>query len=82
MCPAYNLAMKEVAAALANLVHGFTWRLPDGVAPEDLSMEEFFGLTMSMKVPSSPSPSPGCRSTSTPMWTNRPGLRCGHSMPR
>jgi cytochrome P450 len=51
MCPAYNLAMKEVAAALANLVHGFTWRLPDGVAPEDVSMEEFFGLTTSMKVP-------------------------------
>ena len=51
MCPAYNLATKEVAAALANLVHGFTWRLPDGVAPEDVSMEEFFGLTTSMKVP-------------------------------
>ncbi|CAD6269747.1 unnamed protein product [Miscanthus lutarioriparius] len=51
MCPADNLAMKEVAAALANLVHGFTWRLPDGVAPEDVSMEEFFGLTTSMKVP-------------------------------
>ena len=51
MCPAYNLAMKEMAAALANLVHGFTWRLPDGVAPEDVSMEEFFGLTTSMKVP-------------------------------
>jgi len=51
MCPAYGLAMKEMAAALANLVHGFSWRLPDGVAPEDVSMEEFFGLTTSMKVP-------------------------------
>ncbi|WVZ90884.1 hypothetical protein U9M48_037140, partial [Paspalum notatum var. saurae] len=51
MCPAYHLAMKEVAAALANMVHGFAWRLPDGVAPEDVSMEEFLGLTMCRKVP-------------------------------
>jgi cytochrome P450 len=51
MCPAYNLAMKEMVAAMANLVHGFSWRLPDGVAPEDLSMEEFFGLNVSRKEP-------------------------------
>uniref|UniRef100_K3ZFK8 Cytochrome P450 n=1 Tax=Setaria italica TaxID=4555 RepID=K3ZFK8_SETIT len=41
----------EMAATLANLVHGFTWRLPDGVAPKDVSMEECFGLTASRKVP-------------------------------
>ncbi|CAL4891537.1 unnamed protein product [Urochloa decumbens] len=51
MCPAYGLAMKEVAAAVANLVHGFSWRLPDGVKPEDVSMEESFGLSMCMKRP-------------------------------
>ncbi|WVZ90876.1 hypothetical protein U9M48_037134 [Paspalum notatum var. saurae] len=51
MCPAYSLAMKGLAAALANMVHGFTWRLPDGVEPEDVSMEEFFGLSLKMKVP-------------------------------
>jgi cytochrome P450 len=51
MCPAHNLVMKEVVAALANLVHGFSWRLPDGVAPEDMSMEEFFGLNVSRKEP-------------------------------
>jgi cytochrome P450 len=51
MCPAYNLAMKEMVAAMANLVHGFSWRLPDGVAPGDLSMEEFFGLNVSRKEP-------------------------------
>ncbi|CAD6269748.1 unnamed protein product [Miscanthus lutarioriparius] len=51
MCPAYNLAMKEVAAALVNLVHGFTWRLPNAAAPEDVSMEEFFGLMTCRKVP-------------------------------
>jgi cytochrome P450 len=51
MCPAYGLAMKLVAAGVANLVHGFAWRLPDGVAPEDVSMEEQFGLSTKRKVP-------------------------------
>ncbi|KAF8776661.1 hypothetical protein HU200_003387 [Digitaria exilis] len=51
MCPAYNLVMKEVVAAMANLVHGFSWRLPDGVVADDLSMEEFFGLNVSRKEP-------------------------------
>ncbi|WVZ90873.1 hypothetical protein U9M48_037131 [Paspalum notatum var. saurae] len=51
MCPAYNLVIKEVAATLASLLQGFTWRLPDGVAPEDVSMEEFFGLSLKLKVP-------------------------------
>ncbi|CAL5037147.1 unnamed protein product [Urochloa decumbens] len=51
MCPAYGLAMKAMAAALANLVHGFSWRLPEGVAIEDVSMEESFGLSMCLKKP-------------------------------
>ncbi|RLM98798.1 flavonoid 3' [Panicum miliaceum] len=40
-----------MAATLANLVQGFAWRLPDGVAPEDMSMEESFGLSVSPKEP-------------------------------
>jgi hypothetical protein len=36
---------------VANLVHGFSWRLPDGVAPEDVSMEESLGLSMCLKEP-------------------------------
>jgi cytochrome P450 len=51
MCPAYGLAMKLVAAGVANLVHGFAWRLPDGMAPEDVSMEEQFGLSTRRKFP-------------------------------
>ena len=51
MCPAYNLAMKVVAGGVANLLHGFAWRLPDGVSPEDVSMEELVGQTTRMKVP-------------------------------
>ncbi|WVZ61969.1 hypothetical protein U9M48_011774 [Paspalum notatum var. saurae] len=51
ICPAYDLAIKLVAAGVANLVHGFAWRLPDGVAPEDVSMEEHVGLSTRRKVP-------------------------------
>lgn len=51
MCPAHGLAMKLVTAGVANLVHGFAWRLPDGMAPEDVSMEELFGLSTRRKVP-------------------------------
>ncbi|KAF8667546.1 hypothetical protein HU200_052746 [Digitaria exilis] len=51
ICPAYNLGLKEVAAMVANLVHGFEWRLPEGMSVEDLSMEEQFGLSLCRKVP-------------------------------
>ncbi|CAN6338667.1 unnamed protein product [Urochloa humidicola] len=46
MCPAYNLGFREVAAMVASMVQGFTWRLQDGVAPEDVAMEEFFELNV------------------------------------
>ncbi|XP_037436043.1 trimethyltridecatetraene synthase-like [Triticum dicoccoides] len=51
MCPAYGLALKVIGTGLANLLHGFAWRLPDGVSPEDVSMEELFGLSTRKKVP-------------------------------
>jgi len=51
ICPAYDLAMKLVAAGVAIMVQGFAWRLPDGVAPEDVSMEEHVGLSTKWKVP-------------------------------
>jgi len=51
ICPAYDLAMKLVVAGVASMVQGFAWRLPDGVAPEDVSMEEHFGLSTRRKVP-------------------------------
>ncbi|CAO2205806.1 unnamed protein product [Urochloa humidicola] len=47
MCPAHNLGLRMVQLVLANLLHGFKWRLPDGVVPEKLSMEEKFGISVS-----------------------------------
>ncbi|KAL6838249.1 hypothetical protein ACP4OV_031921 [Aristida adscensionis] len=51
MCPGYTLGLKMVQVTLANLLHTFTWRLPDGVAAEDLSMEEKYGLAVPRKFP-------------------------------
>ncbi|RLN33027.1 flavonoid 3' [Panicum miliaceum] len=51
MCPGYGLALRVMTLGLANLLHGFVWRLPEGVTVEDLSMEETFQLVMPRKFP-------------------------------
>jgi len=51
MCPGMGLGLKMMQLILANLLHGFAWRLPDGMAKEDLSMEERYGLSMPRVVP-------------------------------
>lgn len=47
MCPAHGLGLRMVQLVLANLLHGYVWRLPGGMAPEELSMEEKFGISVS-----------------------------------
>jgi cytochrome P450 len=51
MCPGYNLGLKVIQVSLANLLHGFAWRPPDGMAMEELSMEEIFGMSTPRKFP-------------------------------
>ncbi|KAJ6805064.1 putative cytochrome P450 71A1 [Iris pallida] len=51
MCPGYNLGLKLIQASLANLLHGFEWRLPEGTTKEGLNMEEVFGLSTPKKEP-------------------------------
>nr|QGN65333.1 cytochrome P450 [Oryza alta] len=51
MCPGYSLGLKVIQVSLANLLHGFAWRLPDGMTNEQLSMEEIFGLSTPRKFP-------------------------------
>lgn len=51
MCPGYSLGLKVIESSLANLLHGFNWRLPENMSPEDLNMEEIFGLTTPRKFP-------------------------------
>ncbi|KAE8689134.1 Cytochrome P450 superfamily protein isoform 2 [Hibiscus syriacus] len=51
MCPGYNLGLKMIQLNLANLLHGFNWKLPDDTKAEDLSMEETYGMTTPRKFP-------------------------------
>lgn len=51
MCPGYSLGLKVIQSSLANLLHGFKWRLPDGMKVDDLNMKEIFGLSTPRKIP-------------------------------
>jgi typhasterol/6-deoxotyphasterol 2alpha-hydroxylase len=51
MCPGYSLGLKVIQVSLANLLHGFEWKLPSGVTTEELNMEEIFGLSTPRKFP-------------------------------
>ncbi|XP_074358665.1 trimethyltridecatetraene synthase-like [Apium graveolens] len=50
-CPGYSLGLKLIQLNLANLLHGFAWKLPDNMKAEELNMEETFGLSVPRKVP-------------------------------
>lgn len=51
MCPGYSLGIKVIQTSLANLLHGFTWKLPADVKEEDVNMDEVFGLSTPKKIP-------------------------------
>ena len=51
MCPGYSLGLKVIQSSLANLLHGFTWKLPENMKKEDLDMTEIFGLSTPRKIP-------------------------------
>ena len=51
MCPGMALGVATVEFTLANLLYCFDWELPEGVRPEDVSMEEAGGLTVHKKTP-------------------------------
>ncbi|CAN6270550.1 unnamed protein product [Urochloa humidicola] len=58
MCPGMGLGLRMVQLTLANLIHAFDWRLPDGVTVEELSMEETLRFTMPRLVPLEAVPEP------------------------
>ncbi|KAK0571806.1 hypothetical protein LWI29_021874 [Acer saccharum] len=52
MCRGYSLGLKMIRSSLANMLHGFHWKLPkDHMKVEDISMEEVYGLTTPRKYP-------------------------------
>ncbi|XP_055834322.1 trimethyltridecatetraene synthase-like isoform X1 [Solanum dulcamara] len=44
-CPGYKLGMKITQIIMANLLHGFNWKLAGDMKPKDISMEEIYALT-------------------------------------
>ncbi|KAH0746161.1 hypothetical protein KY285_007818 [Solanum tuberosum] len=50
-CPGYSLGLKVIRATLANMLHGFIWKLPQGMNTESISVEEHYGLTTHPKFP-------------------------------
>ncbi|TVU44067.1 hypothetical protein EJB05_03495, partial [Eragrostis curvula] len=51
ICPGLAMGETNVEFTLANLLYCFDWALPEGMKPEDVSMEEAGGLTFHRKTP-------------------------------
>ncbi|XP_042507964.1 trimethyltridecatetraene synthase-like [Macadamia integrifolia] len=51
MCPGYVLGLKIIQSYLANIIHGFLWKLPDEMHLKDLDMDEVYGLSTPKKIP-------------------------------
>ncbi|XP_058085620.1 probable (S)-N-methylcoclaurine 3'-hydroxylase isozyme 2 [Magnolia sinica] len=51
ICPGLLLATRVVQLILASFIHTFHWSLPHGMQPDDLNMDEKFGLTLERKHP-------------------------------
>ncbi|KAI3759784.1 hypothetical protein L6452_07841 [Arctium lappa] len=51
MCPGYSLGIKVIESSLANLLHGFIWKLPGQMTRHDIEMEEIYGLSTPKKNP-------------------------------
>ena len=52
MCPGYSLGLKMISSSLANLLHGFNWKLGGtDQRAEDLDMEELYGFATVRKFP-------------------------------
>ncbi|KAL8236086.1 hypothetical protein R6Q59_017167 [Mikania micrantha] len=45
MCPGINFGLGTVEYVIANLLHHFDWKLPEGVKPGDVNMTEFTAIS-------------------------------------
>ncbi|XP_074264864.1 geraniol 8-hydroxylase-like [Silene latifolia] len=46
ICPGLPLAIRMLHLMLGSLIHGFDWKLQDGVLPEEMNMDEKFGIAL------------------------------------
>ncbi|XP_054793183.1 cytochrome P450 71D10-like [Prosopis cineraria] len=49
ICPGVTFAIPVIELSLSNLLYHFDWKLPQGMKPEDLNMDESFGSTVKRK---------------------------------
>ncbi|KAL0916914.1 hypothetical protein M5K25_014467 [Dendrobium thyrsiflorum] len=49
ICPGINFGMRSMENVLANLLYHFDWKLPGGKRPEEVDVEEAFGLSLIRK---------------------------------
>ncbi|KAJ8429241.1 hypothetical protein Cgig2_026277 [Carnegiea gigantea] len=49
MCPAIAFALANIELLLAMMLYHFDWKLPAGMRPNDLDMDESFGITIRRK---------------------------------
>ncbi|KAH0458678.1 hypothetical protein IEQ34_011492 [Dendrobium chrysotoxum] len=49
VCPGINFGMRSMENVLANLLYHFDWKLPGGKRPEEVDVEEAFGLSLVRK---------------------------------
>lgn len=48
-CPGYSLGLATIELTLARLLYHFNWRLPPGLAADDVDLTEIFGLATRKK---------------------------------
>ncbi|KAM7276372.1 hypothetical protein ACFE04_018238 [Oxalis oulophora] len=51
ICPGWPLAIRMIHLLVASIIQSFDWKLPDGINPESLDMEEQFGVTLKKALP-------------------------------
>ncbi|KAF3506240.1 hypothetical protein F2Q69_00001538 [Brassica cretica] len=51
MCPGMGMGMSLVHLTLVNPLYRFDWKLPEGMSPKDVDLEESYGLVCPKKVP-------------------------------
>ncbi|KAF4403965.1 hypothetical protein G4B88_014421 [Cannabis sativa] len=51
VCPGLPLAMRMLPLMLGTLIHSFEWKLENGLKPEEIDMNDKFGITLQMALP-------------------------------
>lgn len=46
ICPGVSLGVRMMNLLLATLLHNFDWKLPNGMAAQDMDMKDNFGVTL------------------------------------